>query len=724
MGAHEHGPVDLPGGPVNAEGRAVNEPLLAALTGAAVNGCMPCVERLLDEVATEPACVARLVEVSRLTAIRMDRGELPGYMTDDDDPFGPAAPEFKRLVRAVTAAERVTEVCEQMTTAERRAAAGMAIEMLVGQLTIANESGLDDRATLAEMCRGVAALLVEWSFSTAPVARREFTTTWDQYAFGHREAGLPGNGVEALALVLGSFLHHQARQDQVPVEDLGSLVFTRVLPVLENPEQAGVILDAFVAPPESDAITVPVKRYVRSNPDFLAELCRYARHALTMHVRDCPRGLRETSHACTLRHRGPALDQGVGAQVAAPTPEEGPRVALPLIGFSADEPVEDAPAGHSADHTWQINVDRIVLERWDHEAARWNESISEDSSISEPNYRHEVGLEPLCCPVCTSHGPFLAEGSWGDPLTLHCRCGVTMMSPLDAAADDLGRRVLKGLILCEADPAYAARRITALLAAYQEEQLKGRARSWYRGPDSEDVAIAEAVDLTTGDFVGALTAVLKPRLPERHEGRALNLLLVQVVDALSAPAVHDSPDGQQLSEAVRDLLADLKEESDRWAPTREPIVDRLRTWQAEGGPQLWQDAWARTLGMAETHFARYRVGDGRISDGCAGVTLAQYLLAREAETSVEQVTTDAVRSLMSPAEEQGADRDPASVMGRWAERLQVLGHDLDAPDDPVARLWRHLSTDRPGVLGEQHEPALTLGLGTLLGEHSVYGVRL
>lgn len=62
MEAHGHGPVQLPGGPFNTEGRAVNEPLLAALTGAAVNGCMPCVESLLDEVAADPACVARLAD--------------------------------------------------------------------------------------------------------------------------------------------------------------------------------------------------------------------------------------------------------------------------------------------------------------------------------------------------------------------------------------------------------------------------------------------------------------------------------------------------------------------------------------------------------------------------------------------------------------------------------------------------------------------------------------
>ncbi|WP_371792926.1 hypothetical protein OG285_31820 [Streptomyces sp. NBC_01471] len=717
--------MELPGGPVDDEGRAVNEPLLAALTGAAVGGCAECVQRLLEEVAAEPACVARLVEVARLTAIHTNRGELPGYMTEDDDPSGPAAPEFKRLVRAVTAAEAVTVVCEQMTGAERHAAASTAVEMLVGQLRVANSIGFDDSETLAELCCAVAAMLVEWWFSSAAMARREFTEAWKQHAFGHREAGLPDDGTNALALLLGALLHHQARQDQVVGEDLRPLVFTRVLPALESPERAGVVLAGFVAPPHTDTVSVPIKRYARANPEFLAELCRYLRSALTVHVKDCPHGLRESDHACTLAHRGPALGQDAGPQVAAPTPEEGMRVALPWIGFREDEPAEDAPSGHDAGHVWQINVDRIVLERWDADAAHWNEAISEDSSVSEPNYRHEVGLEPLCCPSCDSHGPFLAEGAWDDPLTLHCRCGVTTMSPLDARPDDLGRRLLKRLILCEADPSYAGRRLLAPLAGFRERAQKARESNWYRGPDDEDVAVAETIDLDRGDLVAALTDALQPRLPKRHEGRALTLLLLQILEALSAPAVHDSPDGRRLAQAVRDLLTDLKEESDRWAPARAPVVDRLRTWQAEGGPQLWQDAWARTLEMAECSFARYRVGDGLIADGCAGVTLAQYLLAREADCGVDQITADDVRSLTLPGDKQKADQDPSPVMLRCAERLKALGHDLNADDDPVARLWQHLATDRPtGTFGDQRAPALTLGLDTLLGERSFYRVRL
>ena len=104
MGAHQHGSVELPrvATDTGPEGRAVNEEALGALMGAVLNGC-ECVAEHLDEVAADAGCLVRLVTFSRLTALRVYRGELPGYMTDDDDRFSASSPELKRLVRAVTA---------------------------------------------------------------------------------------------------------------------------------------------------------------------------------------------------------------------------------------------------------------------------------------------------------------------------------------------------------------------------------------------------------------------------------------------------------------------------------------------------------------------------------------------------------------------------------------------------------------------------------------------
>ncbi|MFC5252979.1 hypothetical protein [Streptomyces nigrescens] len=723
MGTHQHDPVELPGGSTDSDGRPVDQQLLGELMAAAIKGCTGCVDRLLGKVAADSVCVARLVEVSRLTALRVYRGELPSFMTDDDDGSGPSSTELRRLVRAVTAAEPLFEECEQLTVAERRSAASTALELLVGHLMVANEEGLNTAQTLSQACFGLSALMVKWWFETTPLAAGEFSDLWKEHHLARREVGLPHDGTDAVGLLLGSVLHHQAIQDGLSVEGIRDLVFTRAIPTLKDTEQVGNILRLYAAPPEIDDITVPVKRLARADAGFLAKLRQFARLTVTAHAADCPHGLRQVEHQCTLAHRAAAINGDTRAQVAAPTAEEGRRVALPYNGYSEDEPVEGAPDGYPEDHTWQINVGWILLERWDANAARWNDTISEDSTISEPNYHHETGLETLACPACGNQANFLVEGRWGDPLTLHCRCGVTVMSPQDdAPGSELGRRLLKRLILCEADPAYAARRLMPLVAEYQKQEANSRTSSWYLGPDDKDVALVEAIDLTGEDLAQALTTVLRPKLPKRHGGRKLALLLLQVAYALSTPGVKESPDGHRLESEVRDLVADLKQESDRWAPSRQPVLDRLQAWQDEGGPEAWQAAWTRTMEVAGPWFKGYRVGDGNLSDGCAALTLALYILSRESGSGVEQVGVDDVRGLMPANTTDDSAKEASEVPQRWGARLQALGHDLDAQHDPVAALWRHLRFDRPaGVLSNRREPALVAGLGRIL--NSVYPIR-
>jgi len=727
MGAHQHGSVELPGGPTDAEGRAVNEQLLGALVGAALKGG-ECVAEHLDEVAADLACLVRLVSFSRLTALRVYRGELPGFMTDDDDSFGPSAPELKRLVRAVTAGEPLFELCERMTPAERRAAAGDALDLLIGHLTVAHSEGIDATETLAQLCCAIGLVLVGWSLQAAPMVDRELTETWQKYQFGQREAGLKGTGADAVTLLLGAVLHHQARKDEVSTDTIQGLVFTRVLPVLKDPEQAEEVLRAFVAPPDADATTAPIKRLARQDRAFLSDLCSYARHILTLHSRNCPYGLREAGHECTVEHRLAAISNGSQTPVSTPSPDtpgEGRRVALPRIGYSEDRPTEGAPEGYPDDHMWQINVDRILLTRWDADIARWNEKISEDSSISgTPPYDNETGLEAFTCPACKSRENFLAEGRWGDPLTLHCSCGVMIMSPVDADSDDLGRRLLKRLILCEADPAYAARRLMPPLAELQEREQSRRSSRSYLGPGAETVELVEAIDLGQDDFVQALTTVLRPRLPERHGGNALTLLLLEITYALSAPAVRDSDDGRRLAKAVHAFLTDLKQESDRWAPSRQPVLTRLQLWRDEGGPQVWQDAWERTVEVAGRRFENYQVRDGRLSNGCAALTLALYLLAREGGIGVEQISQDEVLALMEPKSTDATADTAAEAAPRWGARLQALGHDPDADDDPVARMWRHLRTEvHVNSYSDERQPALLVGLNAVLSPRSVHNVR-
>lgn len=728
MVAHEHGSVELPGGPTDAEGRAVNEQLLGALVGAAIKGS-ECVAEHLDEVAADLACLVRLVTFSRLTVLRVYRGELPGFMTDDDDGFGPSAPELKRLVRAMTAGEPLFELCEQMTPAERRAAAGDALDLLIGHLTLAHSEGLDDTETLAELGCAIGVVLVGWALQAAPMVDRELTETWQKYQFGRREAGLKGTGADAVTLLLGAVLHRQARKDEVSTETFKDLVFTRTLPVLQDLDLTEEILRAFATPPEAEVTAAPIKRLARRDRAFLTDLCSYARNALTLHSRNCPYGLREAGHECTVEHRLAAITSGSQILVSSPppgTPGEGRRVALPRIGYREDRPMEGAPESWPADHTWQINVDRILLTRWDVDIARWNENISEDSSISgTPPYDNETGLEAFACPACTSQETFLAEGRWGDPLTLHCSCGVTIMSPVDADPDDLGRRLLQRLILCEADPDYAARRLMVPLAELQEREQSRRSSRSYLGPEADTVELAEAIGLEQEDLAQALTAVLRPRLPKRHGGNARTLLLLKITYALSAPAVRDSEDGRRLAQAVRTYLTDLKQESDRWAPSRQSVPERLQLWRDEGGPQVWQDAWERTVEVAGRRFKNYQVRDGRLSNGCAALTLALYLLARESDIGVEQISRDDVLALMKPeSTDATACGAAAETARRWGARLQALGHHPDADDDPVARLWRHLRTEvHVDFYSDERQPALLVGLSAVLGPRSLHDIR-
>ncbi|MDX3024997.1 hypothetical protein [Streptomyces acidiscabies] len=725
MGAHQHESVRLPGGPTDDEGRDVDEAALGALVGAALQGS-ECVAGHLDEVAGDVSGLVRLVTFARLTTLRFHHGELPGYMTDDDDELAAYTPGFRRLVRAVTAGEPLFELCEQMTPAQRRSAAGDALDALTGHLSAME--GPTDPVTLAELCCRIGAVMIGWSSQAAPMAERDLTETWQKYQSGRHEAGLKGSGADAVALLLGAVLHQQARTDEVTTDTIQELVLTRALPVLKAPERAGEILRAFVAPPETEAVIAPVKRLARRDRAFLTDLCSHARHLLALHVENCPYGLRESSHECTLAHRLEAISGGSQTPVSTPAPGapgEGRRVVLPRIGYHEDPPAEGAPESYPDDHLWHINVGRILLTRWDAGIARWNEKTSEDSSIiGTPAYDHETGLEQFACPACGKQESFLVEGRWGDPITLHCRCGVTTMSPADADPDDLGHRLLKRLILCDADPAYAARRLMPPLTELHESEHRRRSFRSYLGPDTDTVALVEAVDLEQDDLAQALAAVLRPRLPRRHGGNALTLTLLEITYALSAPVVRDSDDGRRLAETARAFLAGLKQESDRWAPSRQPVPDRLQLWRDEGGPQRWQDAWERTIEVAGRHFEQYQVRDGRLSNGCAALTLALYLLAREAETGVEQISRDEVLTLLEPGSADATDDAAAETARSWATRLQVLGHDLDADDDPVARMWQHL---RPEVhvdsYSDKRQPALLVGLAAVLGPRSFHNIR-
>ncbi|MFF2374847.1 hypothetical protein ACFVUW_10740 [Streptomyces xiamenensis] len=402
-------------------------------------------------------------------------------------------------------------------------------------------------------------------------------------------------------------------------------------------------------------------------------------------------------------------DQGPGRASAA-----GRRLPFPDVGYREDPPLEGPPADRAKDHTWQISIDRILLLRWDTRAAQWNETNATSLTIGERTFVDTTGLEALACPECYNQDNWLAEGQWGDPLTLYCRCGVAIESPHEGPLGDLGRWLLQRLILSEADPAYVARRLMPQVAQHKKRQAAALQEHWYVGPEEPEVQLVAAIDLdSTSDLAASLTAALRPKLPARHAGRALTLLLLQVAHALSSPHVRDTADGQRLACEVRELLTDLRSESDRWAEARRPLLEHLQAIreQDENLPQKWRDAWGRVLNIVGRRLAHLRVGDGTLVDGCTALALALYILPER--TPVEDVHVEDVSALL-PSRTLNRT-GPTDAPRRWGAGLQRLGHNLDDLEDPIVASWQRLSADRAtGLLLTERAPALVVGLDALL----------
>ncbi|QKW06927.1 hypothetical protein HUT18_11515 [Streptomyces sp. NA04227] len=113
------------------------------------------------------------------------------------------------------------------------------------------------------------------------------------------------------------------------------------------------------------------------------------------------------------------------------------------------------------------------------------------------------------------------------------------------------------------------------------------------------------------------------------------------------------------------------------------VVDRLRTWQAAGGPDLWQRSWDRAISVVEGPLAGYEIRlDGVvIAEGAAGLATALYILSAEHGIDPDQVVDEQVRELYD-GEMAGEERQAL-----WERRLAALGHDLTDTCDPVVQVW-------------------------------------
>ena len=118
----------------------VDTDLLAALLGAAYDGCMPCRGRLLDRIEVDPLTACRLVEMCAGSVQKM-LGGLPDSMTTDNGPWAQPRP-FRMIVAAGIgqAAESHGAMFQvvrwELSDEERREAVEAALDILIGQVAI------------------------------------------------------------------------------------------------------------------------------------------------------------------------------------------------------------------------------------------------------------------------------------------------------------------------------------------------------------------------------------------------------------------------------------------------------------------------------------------------------------------------------------------------------------------------------------------------------------
>lgn len=138
--AHDHGDLSMPaedGARFGAPG-PLNTEALGLLVGAAIDGCIPCQEASFDRVASDPATLTRLVELSAIAVAGMAGGGLPPNMLTEDDAQSTLGDPYRAILRAGDGAgddhTGMYALAVQLTEAERRQVADDALDVLTGVL--------------------------------------------------------------------------------------------------------------------------------------------------------------------------------------------------------------------------------------------------------------------------------------------------------------------------------------------------------------------------------------------------------------------------------------------------------------------------------------------------------------------------------------------------------------------------------------------------------------
>ncbi|MGW0885400.1 hypothetical protein [Streptomyces sp. NPDC002671] len=237
--------------------------------------------------------------------------------------------------------------------------------------------------------------------------------------------------------------------------------------------------------------------------------------------------------------------------------------------YREEPPIEGPPADKEG-HLWSFTVDRIPVDRYDSRAASWNYIVSEHSDLDTSDYKYTTGVEFLACSRCGVSEQMQVTGRWGDPLSYTCPWGhTTVLDGWSGSPErDSGRNLLYRLILTEADPASQARALQRRLSTWRAEARRRSEDPGLPGMARRDAEIAENTDVTAADLSHALYTGIDIRLPFRHEGSELELLLVHIALALTTPAIRSTGESHSLETEVRSVLEEIRAEYQRLAPTR------------------------------------------------------------------------------------------------------------------------------------------------------------
>lgn len=138
---HRHEGMAIPdetGDRFGARGQRIDGSALAALVGAAIDGCVPCQTAQLDTMQHDLLTLTRLVELSAI-AMQGIAGGLPDSMTTADDSASTLGADYRAMLRAGVDQEDhapMYAIAAALDVAGRRQVAEDAIDMLTGALTM------------------------------------------------------------------------------------------------------------------------------------------------------------------------------------------------------------------------------------------------------------------------------------------------------------------------------------------------------------------------------------------------------------------------------------------------------------------------------------------------------------------------------------------------------------------------------------------------------------